>query len=67
MPWLKLPRETEELLRWRRADCGSETLGAVDVDDAVEATEAEWARRAVSSRVRRFTCGREKVSFGYLR
>jgi hypothetical protein len=26
------------------------------VDEAVEATEAEWARRAESSRVRRLTC-----------
>ena len=33
----------------------------VDVEDAaeaVDATEAEWARRADSSRVRRLTCGR---------
>ena len=59
MPWLKLPRLTDELLRCRREPepycVWSAGFGCVEVDDAVEATEAEWARRAVSSRVRRFT------------
>jgi hypothetical protein len=33
--------------------CG---FGADAAEEAVEATEAEWARRTESSRVRRFTC-----------
>ena len=32
------------------------SLTFVDVDDAVDATDAVWARRRESSRVRRFTC-----------
>lgn len=31
-------------------------MSKVEVEEAVLATEAEWARRAVSSRVRRLTC-----------
>lgn len=37
-----------------------------EVEEVVDATEAVWARRAESSRVRRFTCGEEGEVSGIL-
>lgn len=53
----KEPREIEDEERWRRDVALSGGMGAVllEVVDVVDATEAECARRAVSSRVRRLT------------
>lgn len=68
---LTLPRLTLEELRWRRDAVGWvgpvrapvwAAVGSVAsrrtpdaLDEAVDATEAEWARRALSSLVKRLT------------
>ena len=35
---------------------GAPEVDELEIEDVVEATDAEWARRAVSSLVRRLTC-----------
>jgi hypothetical protein len=64
MPW---GWDVDEELRWRREAVGWEgpLISKVEVDEAVLAMDAECARSAVSSRVRRLTWRRDE--YGFLR